>query len=161
MTSKAKLAAAIIAALVIGIPLAMKVSKSKNASAASIQASQDATCGSSAAVACGPDGKAVATGKLPRFVDLGTTSCAPCKVMIRVMAELSEQYPGALQIDFVNVKEEPEMLDKYGVSIIPTQIFYSPDGKELFRHTGVFPAPAIVAKWKELGYELAPRKEGK
>jgi len=140
MTTNAKIIAALVAVLVIGIPLVLKSSNDKPAAA---------------------DTTAASAKKLPRFVDLGTTNCAPCKVMLRVMAELEQQYPGALKIDFVNVKEDPEQLEKYGVKIIPTQIFYSPEGTELFRHTGVFQTQAIVAKWKELGYELAPRKEGK
>jgi thioredoxin 1 len=164
MTNNAKVATAVIAALVIGVPLAMKMSGDKTASARPIDASPEATtaCGSSTTGVCGPDGKGkpAATGALPRFVDIGTTTCAPCKAMLRVMEELEQQYPGALRIEFVNVRDDPDNAAQYGVRVIPTQIFYSPEGKELYRHTGVFPTRDVVAKWKELGYELAPRKEG-
>ena len=163
MTNNAKVATAVITALVLGVPLAMKMWGDKPASAGPIHASPDATaCASSTAGMCGPDGKGKGsvTAALPRFVDIGTTTCAPCKAMLRVMEELEQQYPGALRIEFVNVKDDPDNAAQYGVKVIPTQIFYSPEGKELYRHTGVFPTRDVAAKWKELGYDLAPRKEG-
>ena len=42
----------------------------------------------------------------------------------------------------------------YGIEMIPTQIFYDANGKELFRHIGFFAKDDILAKWKELGVEL-------
>jgi thioredoxin 1 len=35
--------------------------------------------------------------------------------------------------------------------MIPTQIFFDADGKELFRHEGFFSKEDILAKWKEFG----------
>jgi len=48
---------------------------------------------------------------LPRFVDLGTTTCAPCRVMLGVMEELEQRYPGAMIVEFVNVNSQPEGRD--------------------------------------------------
>jgi len=45
---------------------------------------------------------------------------------------------------------------KYNINLIPTQIFFNADGKELFRHEGFFSKEDILAKWKELGVELVP-----
>lgn len=93
---------------------------------------------------------------LPRFVDLGTTTCAPCRVMLGVMAELEQRYPGAMIVEFVNINDRPADAQRYGVEIIPTQIFYSPDGRELFRHVGVYRTEEVVAKWAELGFPMTP-----
>lgn len=92
--------------------------------------------------------------RLPRFVDIGTTTCIPCKAMLGVMAELEQEYPGAMAIEFVNVHDDPYAMTRYGVRVIPSQIFYDPDGRELFRHTGVIRADAIIAKWAELGFRI-------
>lgn len=92
---------------------------------------------------------------VPRFVDLGTTTCAPCRVMLGVMAELEQRYPGAMVVEFVNVNERPADARRYGIEVIPTQIFYSPEGRELFRHVGVFRAQEIIAKWEELGFPMS------
>ena len=131
-------AAAVIAAGVIAVPLLLKSNRA--ASHPTTQAQQAQT-------------------GLPRFVDLGTTTCAPCRVMLGVMTDLEQKYPGAMIIEFVNVHEQAALADRYGVQIIPTQIFYSPDDRELFRHTGVFKTEEVVAKWAELGFPMAPRAE--
>lgn len=90
----------------------------------------------------------------PRFVDLGTTTCIPCKVMLGVMDELRGRVGDSLVVEFVNVKEDPDAMDRYDVQVIPTQIFFAPDGTELFRHRGVIKVDAILAKWAELGHPI-------
>jgi len=62
-------------------------------------------------------------------------------------------------VDFVNVKENPEEAKKYAIQVIPTQIFYGADGKELYRHIGVFRTDAVIAKWAELGFHFKPPTE--
>ena len=44
------------------------------------------------------------------------------------------------------------------MKFIPTQIFLDASGKELFRHVGFFSKDDILAKWKELGVDLALRE---
>ena len=38
--------------------------------------------------------------------------------------------------------------------MIPTQIFYGADGRELARHEGFIDREQILARWKALGVEL-------
>jgi len=40
---------------------------------------------------------------------------------------------------------------RFGVRTIPLQVFFDRDGKEVFRHVGVFPEAQIRAKLSELG----------
>jgi thioredoxin 1 len=103
---------------------------------------------------------AAAARRVPRLVDLGTTSCAPCKAMLVVVAELERAYADQLAVEFVNVQQDEEASRRYGIKVIPTQVFLDPDGKELFRHTGFYATEAIVAKWRELGYPLDRRSVG-
>ncbi|MBI5610690.1 MAG: thioredoxin family protein [Deltaproteobacteria bacterium] len=104
--------------------------------------------------ATAPPAAAPLPKKLPKFVDIGTTSCAPCKVMMAVLGELEAQYPDRLAIEFINTHQRPEVMQELGLRAIPSQLFLAPDGKELFRHTGVMRAAEVVAKWRELGYPL-------
>lgn len=62
---------------------------------------------------------------LPRFVDLGTTSCAPCRVMIGVMAELRAALSGRDARGVRERQQPPEEAERYGVQVIPTQVFLS------------------------------------
>jgi thioredoxin 1 len=92
--------------------------------------------------------------KLPKLVDLGAKKCVPCKMMAPILEELDRDYKGKLEVVFIDVWQNPGEGNKYGIKLIPTQIFYGPEGKELFRHEGFFAKEDILSKWKELGYEL-------
>ena len=89
---------------------------------------------------------------LPRLVEVGANACLPCKMMQPILAELREEYAGKLQVDFVDVWKHPEKGSEYRVQVIPTQVFFDVDGKEVFRHMGFYPKDEIVAKLKELGF---------
>jgi thioredoxin 1 len=91
---------------------------------------------------------------LPKMVDLGTTSCTPCKMMIPVMEELTKEYAGKLIIEFINTAENPDKSSEYGISVIPTQIFYDKNGNELTRHTGFIPKEDVIKTFKDYGINL-------
>lgn len=94
------------------------------------------------------------TPGVPRLLDLGSKSCTACTMLEPVLAELRETRRGKLQVDFIDVWEHEEVAEAYGVEIIPVQIFFAADGKELYRHQGFISAADIVAKFKELGIDL-------
>ena len=89
--------------------------------------------------------------RLPRFVEVGADECIPCKMMKPILAELREEYAGKLQVEFVDVWKHPEQRDEYGVQMIPTQVIFDENDREVFRHVGFYPKDQIVAKLKELG----------
>ena len=91
----------------------------------------------------------------PRLVDLGAGKCVPCKMMAPILAELKKTQAGKLDVVFIDVWEQPDEAKKYGINVIPTQIFYDAKGRERFRHEGFFAKEDILAKWKEFGVELA------
>ncbi len=101
-----------------------------------------------------PTGELRAVKALPKLVDLGAIGCKPCKIMDGVLEELRKAYPGKLEVEFINVKTEPEKTAAYKIEIIPTQVWLDASGKELFRHEGVMEAGKIVTKFKELGVDL-------
>jgi len=92
---------------------------------------------------------------LPRLVDLGSVSCIPCKMMAPILEELKKDYAGRLDVQFIDVWEDPDAGAAYAIRLIPTQIFLAPDGKELWRHEGFLGKEEILAKWKELGVDIS------
>ena len=54
-------------------------------------------------------------------------------------------------IVFIDVWENPQEGPKYGIQLIPTQIFYDAKGKEVLRHEGFMEKAAIVAELEKLG----------
>jgi thioredoxin 1 len=91
---------------------------------------------------------------LPKMVDLGSVACIPCKMMAPILEELKSEFKGKLEVVFIDVRDNPDQATKYGIKLIPTQIFYDGAGKELFRHEGFYSREDILGKWSELGYEF-------
>jgi len=91
---------------------------------------------------------------VPRLLDLGSVTCIPCKVMAPMLEELQKEYAGELQVDFIDVMQNPEVGAAHRLRTIPTQIFFDASGTEIFRHEGFFAKENIIAKWRELGIDL-------
>ncbi len=96
---------------------------------------------------------------LPRLVDLGADKCIPCKMMAPILEELESEQAGVLEVTFIDVWKNPDAAKPFKIKLIPTQIFYAADGRELFRHEGFFAKEDIIAKWAEFGLELANESE--
>ena len=94
---------------------------------------------------------------LPKLLDLGANKCIPCKAMAPILEELKKEYAGKLEVEFIDVWKNPDAGKPYAIQMIPTQIFFDASGKELFRHTGFYGKDDILAKWKELGVDLAKK----
>jgi len=94
------------------------------------------------------------TAPLPRLLELGSDSCRPCQMMQPILAELRTEYPGKLQVDFIDVWKDESAGRKYGIQAIPTQIFFDAKGKEISRHVGFYPKEDILATFKEQGISL-------
>jgi len=88
---------------------------------------------------------------LPRLVDLGSTTCIPCKMMAPVLDDLGKEYAGRMQVEFINVNDNADAAKPYGIKLIPTQVFLDANGKEMWRHEGFISKQDILAKWQELG----------
>ncbi len=89
---------------------------------------------------------------LPLLLDLGSTTCVPCKAMAPILEEMTETFEGQFDVRFEDVKKNAALARTHGIRIIPTQIFFDADGKELFRHQGFFSREDMLATWEKLGY---------
>jgi len=98
------------------------------------------------------------TKPLPLLLDLGAGKCIPCKMMAPILKGLKKEYNGSLKVRVIDVEQAPDIAEKYEVRIIPTQIFFDPAGKELYRHEGFLSREDILAKFKELGVRLTKAK---
>jgi thioredoxin 1 len=74
---------------------------------------------------------AVGKAKRPRLVDLGAGQCIPCKLMKPILDDLKANYADHFSTEFIDVWENPDAGKQYGIEVIPTQIFYNAEGKEL------------------------------
>jgi thioredoxin 1 len=97
---------------------------------------------------------AVVDKPLPRLVDLGSNQCIPCKKMAPILEQLATEYAGALVVEVIDVREDREAGARYGIRVIPTQIFYDAAGTERLRHEGFMSKEAILTAWQNLGVTL-------
>jgi thioredoxin 1 len=144
---------AIVATLAVVVVAAVAAKNRRTPTEASTAARTPAV-GEAAAIAAKTAAPA-AKAKLPRMVDLGAGKCIPCKKMAPILAELKRDYADRFVTEFIDVWENRDAGKLYGIEMIPTQIFFDADGKELFRHVGFYGKEDILSKWKELGADLA------
>jgi thioredoxin 1 len=72
-------------------------------------------------------------------------------MMAPILEELKKEYAGKLQVEFIDVNQNPEAGTQYSIKLIPVQVFFDKDGKEVFRHIGFFPQAEIEKKLAEMG----------
>jgi thioredoxin 1 len=85
------------------------------------------------------------------MIDLGAKSCIPCKMMAPIMEKMDERYQGKAAIVFIDVWKHREQAGRFGVRAIPTQIFFDPEGKEVYRHVGFMAEEDIVKQLEKMG----------
>jgi thioredoxin 1 len=85
------------------------------------------------------------------MVDVGAKACIPCKMMAPIMEKMEKVYQGKAAIIFIDVWKYREQAERFGISAIPTQIFYDANGKETYRHIGFMSEEAIVAQLQKMG----------
>ncbi|HCC54016.1 MAG TPA: thiol reductase thioredoxin [Desulfobulbaceae bacterium] len=112
----------------------------------------------SAGLAAGPP---VPVPNMVTMIDLGATSCIPCKMMAPILTELEAEYRGKAAIIFIDVWQNPEEGKKFKISMIPTQIFFDQNGTEMFRHLGFMDKKTIVAQLAKMGVVQPAAGKGK
>src|ERR1035437_6190793 len=144
-------------ALAVAVVAAVTLKQNKNKAPAETNTVSVATDTNAPAENAGDQAVTVTAAKLPKLLDLGAGKCIPCKMMAPILEELKKEYAGRMNVEFIDVWVNPDAGKPYGIEVIPTQIFYDAEGKELFRHVGFFAKEDILAKWKELGVDVAAK----
>ena len=74
----------------------------------------------------------------PAFVDFWAPWCGPCRIIGPIVEELAPNYTEKAVIAKMNVDDNPEVAQKYGVTSIPTMMMFK-DGKLVDRVVGAMP----------------------
>lgn len=80
------------------------------------------------------------------LVDFWAVWCGPCKMQSPIVDAFAERQD-AVKVAKVNVDEEMEIAQRYGIMAIPTLIAFR-DGKILSKKTGLSPVEEIEAMFK-------------
>ena len=92
--------------------------------------------------------EAIQSGK-PVVVDLWAEWCGPCRMVGPVVEELAKEYEGRVIIGKLDVDENVETPNEYGIRNIPTILFFK-DGQIVDKQIGAAAKAALVAKVEAL-----------
>ena len=81
----------------------------------------------------------------PVLVDFFATWCGPCRQMLPIVTELSEEMAGQLKIVKMDVDEAPKTPEKYDIASIPTLILFK-GGNVVATKNGALPK-AELKNW--------------
>ena len=76
------------------------------------------------------------------LVDFWADWCAPCRMLMPVLAALATEYSGKIQLVKVNSDKEPQLATEYGVRSLPTVKFFKA-GQVVDEFMGVLPEQAV------------------
>lgn len=73
-----------------------------------------------------------------------------------ILEDVRDRYGTQVNVVFYDVwtKEGQPYAQKYGIRVIPTQVFLDREGKEFFRHEGFFPAEELLKVLEKGGVRL-------
>lgn len=87
------------------------------------------------------------------FIELGSVRCIPCQRMVPIMESVEKNFGDQVKVVFYDVwtPEGQPYGQKYGIKLIPTQVFLDENGEEYFRHEGFFPEEELIKILKMKG----------
>ncbi len=62
-------------------------------------------------------------GTKPAIVDFYADWCGPCKMLAPVLAEISKEYEGIIDVYKIDTEKEQELSSVFGISSIPSILF--------------------------------------
>ena len=80
----------------------------------------------------------------PVLVDFWAEWCAPCRMLSPTIDQIAEDYDGKVMVGKINIDEEPELAQRFGVMSIPTLILFK-EGNVVSKSVGVVGKDKIAA----------------
>ena len=85
------------------------------------------------------------------IVEFGGPTCVPCMRMQPILGELQQHYGPRARFYNFYVTEHLKEARAHQIMVMPTQVIFDPEGREVFRHVGFWPQDVFMAALAKLG----------
>lgn len=85
------------------------------------------------------------------IVEFGGEHCIPCKAMQPILETLRDTLGEKVVIRNFWIQQHPEVARAHKIMVMPTQVVFDPQGKEVLRHMGIYPLEEFQAALAEKG----------
>ena len=93
----------------------------------------------------------IGNGK-PTIIAFGMSHCYSCLTMSKIFAEIVQEHPEYQIFSVDGQKERLVLRDKYGLKLMPVQLFFDEEGNEVLRHEGAYKKPVLEIIMKKHGF---------
>lgn len=94
---------------------------------------------------------ALLSQRVPVLLEFGRGWCIPCKYMKPILDDMARSYAGKAVVMAVDMDVNRDLVRKFNIRLMPTQVFLLPDGREFFRNEGTLEREHIAQVFAKMG----------
>ncbi|MFN4148973.1 MAG: thioredoxin family protein [Rhodocyclaceae bacterium] len=87
---------------------------------------------------------ATASG-LPTIVEFGAKNCVSCREMEGILDSVAKKTAGKAHVLVIDISKDYEAAKVFQIRLMPTQVFFDAQGREIGRHLGKLPEAEVMA----------------
>ena len=99
--------------------------------------------------------RALLLGK-PAVVEFGANACASCREMKPILEALQREHGERISVLNIDILKMRGYIWRYKIQLMPTQVFFDAQGREIGRNTGKVSAGEILARLGVSSQERTP-----
>jgi len=85
------------------------------------------------------------TSGLPTIVEFGAEMCDSCIEMKKILGKVAVSTQGRAHVLTIDITKDWKAAQAYRIQVMPTQVFFSTDGREIGRHMGKLTEAEVLA----------------